>query len=97
MLGTMLAALHANMAAVGLAELTQGLRACFKVLGRIQMPVGYMDLEAAGLDPLVQEFSGEPAQVSRPPVPRSRAERFGEIIKLRLFRPILGFSMQLIL
>uniref|UniRef100_A0A8C4ZED7 DOP1 leucine zipper like protein B n=1 Tax=Gadus morhua TaxID=8049 RepID=A0A8C4ZED7_GADMO len=48
MLGKMLAALHANMAAVGLVELTQGLRACFKVLGKIQMPVAYMDLELSG-------------------------------------------------
>ena len=67
----MLAALHANMAAVGLAELTQGLRACFKVLGKIQMPVAYMDLEAdaAALQThsRVEEFTGEPAEVSRPP------------------------------
>uniref|UniRef100_A0A8C5CAJ6 DOP1 leucine zipper like protein B n=1 Tax=Gadus morhua TaxID=8049 RepID=A0A8C5CAJ6_GADMO len=67
MLGKMLAALHANMAAVGLVELTQGLRACFKVLGKIQMPVAYMDLEAEATaletDSQPQEFTGEPAEV----------------------------------
>ncbi|XP_030199434.1 LOW QUALITY PROTEIN: protein dopey-2 [Gadus morhua] len=66
MLGKMLAALHANMAAVGLVELTQGLRACFKVLGKIQMPVAYMDLEAEATaletDSQPQEFTGEPAE-----------------------------------
>ncbi|CAL8369830.1 unnamed protein product [Arctogadus glacialis] len=68
MLGKMLAALHANMAAVGLVALTQGLRACFKVLGKIQMPVAYMDLEAEATaleaDSQPQEFTGEPAEVS---------------------------------
>ncbi|XP_059895232.1 protein dopey-2 isoform X2 [Gadus macrocephalus] len=66
MLGKMLAALHANMSAVGLVELTQGLRACFKVLGKIQMPVAYMDLEAEATaletDCQPQEFTGEPAE-----------------------------------
>ncbi|CAL8268398.1 unnamed protein product [Lota lota] len=66
MLGTMLGALHDNMAAVGLTELTQGLRACFKVLGKIQMPVAYMDLETEATvpetDARAPEATGEPAE-----------------------------------
>ncbi|XP_071783130.1 protein DOP1B [Centroberyx gerrardi] len=46
MLGCMLRTLRSHMASVDLAELTQGLRACFKVLSKIQMPVAYMDMEA---------------------------------------------------
>ncbi|KAM4608317.1 protein DOP1B isoform 2-T2 [Polymixia lowei] len=46
MLGSMLQALHTHMATLDLTELTQGLRACFKVLSKIQMPVAYMDMEA---------------------------------------------------
>lgn len=34
------------MASVSLEDVTQGLRACFKVLSKIQMPVAYMDMEA---------------------------------------------------
>lgn len=33
------------MATVRLEDVTQGLRACFKVLSKIQMPVAYMDVE----------------------------------------------------
>ncbi|XP_054470794.1 protein dopey-2 [Anoplopoma fimbria] len=46
MLGTMLGTLHSHMDFVGLEDVTQGLRACFKVLSKIQMPVAYMDIEA---------------------------------------------------
>lgn len=46
MLGCMLRTLRTHMASVDLAELTQGLRACFKVLSKIQMPVAFMDIEA---------------------------------------------------
>uniref|UniRef100_A0A667WW21 DOP1 leucine zipper like protein B n=1 Tax=Myripristis murdjan TaxID=586833 RepID=A0A667WW21_9TELE len=46
MLGCMLETLRTHMASVDLAELTQGLRACFKVLSKIQMPVAFMDIEA---------------------------------------------------
>ncbi|XP_053090273.1 protein dopey-2 isoform X2 [Pangasianodon hypophthalmus] len=45
MLGSMLQALCAHMASLSLAELTQTLRACFKVLSKIQMPVSYMDMD----------------------------------------------------
>lgn len=34
------------MDSVSLEDVTQGLRACFKVLSKIQMPVGYMDVDA---------------------------------------------------
>lgn len=46
MLGTMLRALHSNMSSVSLEDITQSLRACFKVLSKIQMPVAYLDEEA---------------------------------------------------
>ncbi|KAM3607379.1 uncharacterized protein V6R79_006681 [Siganus canaliculatus] len=45
MLSTMLQSLHNHMDTVSLEDVTQGLRACFKVLSKIQMPVAYMDLE----------------------------------------------------
>ncbi|XP_060785440.1 protein dopey-2 isoform X3 [Neoarius graeffei] len=45
MLGSMLQSLYAHMASLSLAELTQTLRACFKVLSKIQMPVSYMDMD----------------------------------------------------
>ncbi|XP_056145152.1 protein dopey-2 isoform X2 [Lampris incognitus] len=46
MLSCMLRALRLHMATMELAELTQGLRACFKILSKIQMPVAYMDMES---------------------------------------------------
>ncbi|CAN9497675.1 unnamed protein product [Ophioblennius macclurei] len=49
MLGTMLRTLHGHMDSVRLEDITQGLRACFKVLSKIQMPVAYMDVD--GGDP----------------------------------------------
>uniref|UniRef100_A0AAQ6AA43 Dopey N-terminal domain-containing protein n=1 Tax=Amphiprion ocellaris TaxID=80972 RepID=A0AAQ6AA43_AMPOC len=45
MLGTMLRTLRSHMDSVCLEDVTQGLRACFKVLSKIQMPVAYMDNE----------------------------------------------------
>ncbi|KAJ8246681.1 hypothetical protein GJAV_G00254230 [Gymnothorax javanicus] len=46
MLSSLLGALQGSMALLSLSELTQGLRACFKLLSKIQMPVAYMDMEA---------------------------------------------------
>ncbi|XP_035378759.1 protein dopey-2 isoform X2 [Electrophorus electricus] len=46
MLGSMLQSLHGHVTSLSPAEVTQGLRACFKVLSKIQMPVTYMDMEA---------------------------------------------------
>lgn len=46
MLGTMLRTLHSHMDSVSLEDVTHGLRASFKVLSKIQMPVAYMDVEA---------------------------------------------------
>lgn len=46
MLGSMLHSLHSHMTSLSLQELTQAMRACFKVLSKIQMPVAYMDMEA---------------------------------------------------
>ncbi|XP_053733383.1 protein dopey-2 [Synchiropus splendidus] len=45
MLGILLRTLCSHMASVSLDDITQGLRACFKVLSKIQMPVAYMDVE----------------------------------------------------
>lgn len=45
MLGTMLIALQSNVSSISLEDVTQSLRACFKVLSKIQMPVAYMDTE----------------------------------------------------
>ncbi|XP_058248197.1 protein dopey-2 isoform X2 [Hemibagrus wyckioides] len=45
MLGSMLQSLCAHMTSLNLAELTHTLRACFKVLSKIQMPVSYMDMD----------------------------------------------------
>ena len=46
MLGTMLRTLHSHIDVISPEDVTQGLRACFKVLSKIQMPVAYMDVEA---------------------------------------------------
>ncbi|XP_018614544.2 protein dopey-2 isoform X2 [Scleropages formosus] len=46
MLGSMLQALRGQLGEISLSELTQALRACFRVLSKIQMPVAYMDMEA---------------------------------------------------
>uniref|UniRef100_A0A096LUB2 DOP1 leucine zipper like protein B n=1 Tax=Poecilia formosa TaxID=48698 RepID=A0A096LUB2_POEFO len=46
MLGTMLQSLHRHMDSISLDDITQGLRVCFKVLSKIQMPVAYMDVDA---------------------------------------------------
>uniref|UniRef100_A0A8C2B9N4 DOP1 leucine zipper like protein B n=1 Tax=Cyprinus carpio TaxID=7962 RepID=A0A8C2B9N4_CYPCA len=46
MLGSMLQSLHSHMTSLSLQELTQAMRACFKVLSKIQMPVAFMDMEA---------------------------------------------------
>lgn len=46
MLGTMLQFLSTYMNSLSLPELAQALRACFKVLSKIQMPVTYIDMEA---------------------------------------------------
>uniref|UniRef100_A0AAY5JXL7 Dopey N-terminal domain-containing protein n=1 Tax=Esox lucius TaxID=8010 RepID=A0AAY5JXL7_ESOLU len=48
MLGRMLQAIRADVISLEPSELTQGLRACFKVLSKIQMPVAYMDAEFNG-------------------------------------------------
>lgn len=45
MLDTMLQALCRHMDSVCIEDVTQGLRACFKVLSKIQMPVAYMEVE----------------------------------------------------
>ncbi|XP_035995097.1 protein dopey-2 isoform X2 [Fundulus heteroclitus] len=46
MLGAMLQSLRRHMDSITLDDLTQALRACFKVLSKIQMPVAYMDVDS---------------------------------------------------
>ncbi|XP_040004042.1 protein dopey-2 isoform X3 [Xiphias gladius] len=46
MLGIMLRTLRSQMDSVSLEDVTHALRACFRVLSKIQMPVAYMDIEA---------------------------------------------------
>lgn len=46
MLSVMLQALRSRMDSASLEDVTQSMRACFKVLSKIQMPVAYMDVEA---------------------------------------------------
>lgn len=43
----MLCTLCNHMDSISLEDVTHGLRTCFKVLSKIQMPVAYMDIEAA--------------------------------------------------
>ncbi|XP_028291637.1 protein dopey-2 [Gouania willdenowi] len=54
MLSTMLQALRSNMETVSLEDVTQGLRACFKVLSKVQMPVAYIDVEAKAVTETVE-------------------------------------------
>uniref|UniRef100_A0A665U2B5 Uncharacterized protein n=1 Tax=Echeneis naucrates TaxID=173247 RepID=A0A665U2B5_ECHNA len=46
MLGIMLRTMCSHMESVSLEDITHSLRACFKVLSKIQMPVAYLDTEA---------------------------------------------------
>lgn len=46
MLSVMLQVLRSHMDTASLDDVTQSMRACFKVLSKIQMPVAYMDVEA---------------------------------------------------
>ena len=46
MLSIMLQTLHSHMDSVSLEDVTHSVRACFKVLSKIQMPVAYIDIEA---------------------------------------------------
>ncbi|KAM6979247.1 protein DOP1B isoform 1-T1 [Tautogolabrus adspersus] len=63
MLGTMLQTLSSHMDSVSLEDVTQGLRACFKVLSKIQMPVAYMDVEAgAHIDDMELQLPEEESQ-----------------------------------
>lgn len=67
MLGTMLRTLRSHMDSVSLEDVTQSLRACFKVLSKIQMPVAYMDVEegahAADVELQSPEEESKPTQV----------------------------------
>lgn len=67
MLGVMLRTLRSHVDSVSLEDLTQGLRACFKVLSKIQMPVAYMDTEAgaqtAEVEMQTPEEEGRKSQV----------------------------------
>ncbi|MEQ2197253.1 hypothetical protein XENOCAPTIV_026344, partial [Xenoophorus captivus] len=57
MLGTMLHSLRRHMDSISLDEVTQGLRACFKVLSKVQMPVAYMDVDGGAHTEEVESVS----------------------------------------
>uniref|UniRef100_A0A8C7F1C9 DOP1 leucine zipper like protein B n=1 Tax=Oncorhynchus kisutch TaxID=8019 RepID=A0A8C7F1C9_ONCKI len=81
MLGRMLHALRTHMTCLDLSELTQGLRTCFKVLSKIQMPVTYMDMEVES-ESQSQKLNGVVEQETGPvegesPFPLLRSEDSG--------------------
>uniref|UniRef100_A0A8D0DCY6 DOP1 leucine zipper like protein B n=1 Tax=Sander lucioperca TaxID=283035 RepID=A0A8D0DCY6_SANLU len=76
MLGTMLRTLHSHMDSVSLEDVTQGLRACFKVLSKIQMPVAYMDVEAGAQTEDVED-GGDEAEPADGIYPTLRSEDSG--------------------
>uniref|UniRef100_A0A3B4ZSX6 DOP1 leucine zipper like protein B n=1 Tax=Stegastes partitus TaxID=144197 RepID=A0A3B4ZSX6_9TELE len=93
MLGNMLRTLRSHMDSVCLEDVTQGLRACFKVLSKIQMPVAYMDLNrdggdeaepANGVYPALRSedsglgISASPSEQHLPPGMGLGAERIGK-------------------
>lgn len=67
MLSTMLQNLCSHIDSVSLEDVTQGLRTCFRVLSKIQMPVAYMDVEAGAqteeMESQTLEEEGKNAQV----------------------------------
>lgn len=67
MLGVMLRTLHSHVDSVSLEDVTHGLRACFKVLSKIQMPVAYMDIETGAqteqMEMQTPEEEGKTSQV----------------------------------
>ncbi|XP_077393509.1 protein DOP1B [Festucalex cinctus] len=67
MLGTMLRNLHSHIESVLLEDVTQGLRACFKVLSKIQMPVAFMDLQAAYTEGMAVEAQEEDERITQDP------------------------------
>uniref|UniRef100_A0A8C1JB24 DOP1 leucine zipper like protein B n=1 Tax=Cyprinus carpio TaxID=7962 RepID=A0A8C1JB24_CYPCA len=87
MLGSMLQSLHSHMTSLSLQELTQAMRACFKVLSKIQMPVAFMDMEESDQvngnhDDISSEggLNGQETQEAEPgvaPYPPLRSEDSG--------------------
>ncbi|XP_063069952.1 protein dopey-2 isoform X2 [Engraulis encrasicolus] len=65
MLSSMLRSLRAHMTSLSQSELTEALRMCFKVLGKIQIPMAYMDMEAEAHTRLEGEDTEE-AETGRP-------------------------------
>ncbi|KAM3861725.1 protein DOP1B [Diretmus argenteus] len=86
MLGCMLRTLCSHMTSVDLTELTQGLRACFKVLSKIQMPVAYMDMEAGAhtqeMELEAPEETGEQVQDVEQEEKAERAEKEASVAQV---------------
>lgn len=59
----MLKTLYSHMDTVSLEDVTQSLRACFKVLSKIQMPVAYMDIDTMTQDTKLPEEECKKTQV----------------------------------
>uniref|UniRef100_A0A8C2ERR3 Protein dopey-2-like n=1 Tax=Cyprinus carpio TaxID=7962 RepID=A0A8C2ERR3_CYPCA len=81
MLGSMLQSLHSHMTSLSLQELTQAMRACFKVLSKIQMPVAFMDMEAESqtqdLEQTQVRLETQEAEPGVAPYPPLRSEDSG--------------------
>uniref|UniRef100_A0A8C1JDC8 DOP1 leucine zipper like protein B n=1 Tax=Cyprinus carpio TaxID=7962 RepID=A0A8C1JDC8_CYPCA len=80
MLGSMLQSLHSHMTSLSLQELTQAMRACFKVLSKIQMPES--DQVNGNHDDISSEggLNGQETQEAEPgvaPYPPLRSEDSG--------------------
>ncbi|XP_038162700.1 protein dopey-2 isoform X2 [Cyprinodon tularosa] len=76
MLCTMLQSLHRHMDSISPDDITQGLRACFKVLSKIQMPVAYMDGDAGSHTDKVEST---PPDEEIPKDLRSEGEKNGSV------------------
>lgn len=78
MLSVMLQALRSHMDTASLDDVTQSMRACFKVLSKIQMPVAYMDVESEEQsdDTEVQSTIDEPKKNQVCPLKKTKNQKF---------------------
>uniref|UniRef100_A0A665U2D3 Uncharacterized protein n=1 Tax=Echeneis naucrates TaxID=173247 RepID=A0A665U2D3_ECHNA len=76
MLGIMLRTMCSHMESVSLEDITHSLRACFKVLSKIQMPVAYLDTEA-GIFGCLNRNGGDVAEAANCIYPALRSEDSG--------------------
>uniref|UniRef100_A0A665U1Y4 Uncharacterized protein n=1 Tax=Echeneis naucrates TaxID=173247 RepID=A0A665U1Y4_ECHNA len=77
MLGIMLRTMCSHMESVSLEDITHSLRACFKVLSKIQMPVAYLDTEAGSHTEEIELQSPEGEEAANCIYPALRSEDSG--------------------